>query len=210
MEAFSRNWPFVRGIHRSPVNSPHKGQWRWALMFSLIYVWMNDWVNNREAGDLRRYRAHYDFIVMNWKYVVILWCEAEGICSLMKMLLVCGAFISNLISLVISRSTIYLVIIYHDPSGLFQWRWDSDMLQCQRSNPEEYVRSHTWKKRAGSLSVRVSEPARDRSWKQDFLSNRKVFGAYAGQPYLALAKHSGSDFTAWSEVTACEISAKFR
>ena len=61
---FPRNWPFVRGIHRSPVNSPHKGQWRGALMFSLICVWINDWVNNREAGDLRRYRAHYDVIVM--------------------------------------------------------------------------------------------------------------------------------------------------
>ena len=61
---FPRNWPFVRGIHRSPVNSPHKGQWRGALMFSLICVWINDWVNNREAGDLRRHRAHHDFIVM--------------------------------------------------------------------------------------------------------------------------------------------------
>ena len=61
---FPRNWPFVRGIHRSPVNSPRKGQWRGALMFSLIYVWINDWVNNREAGDLRRYRAHSDVIVM--------------------------------------------------------------------------------------------------------------------------------------------------
>ena len=61
---FPRNWPFVRGIHRSPVNSPHKGQWRGALMFSLICVWINDWVNNREAGDLRRYRPHYDVIVM--------------------------------------------------------------------------------------------------------------------------------------------------
>ena len=61
---FPRNWPFVRGVHRSPVNSPHKGQWRGALMFSLICVWINDWVNNREAGDLRRYRAHYDVIVM--------------------------------------------------------------------------------------------------------------------------------------------------
>ena len=30
---FPRYWPFVRGIHRSPVNSPHKGQWREALMF---------------------------------------------------------------------------------------------------------------------------------------------------------------------------------
>ena len=43
----------MRGIHRSPVNSPHKGQWRGALIFSLICVWTNGWVNNREAGDLR-------------------------------------------------------------------------------------------------------------------------------------------------------------
>ena len=61
---FPRNWPFVRGIHRGPVNSPHKGQWRGALMFSFICVWINNWVNNREADDLRRYSAHYDVIVM--------------------------------------------------------------------------------------------------------------------------------------------------
>ena len=54
METFPRYWPFVRGIHRSPVNSPHKGQWRGALIFSLICVWINGWVNNREAGGLRR------------------------------------------------------------------------------------------------------------------------------------------------------------
>ena len=48
---FPRYWPFVRGIHRSPVNSPHKGQWRGALMFCLICVWINGWVNNREVGD---------------------------------------------------------------------------------------------------------------------------------------------------------------
>ena len=58
---FPRYW---RRIHRSSVNSPHKGQWRGALMFSLICVWINGWVNNREAGDLRRYRAHYDVTVM--------------------------------------------------------------------------------------------------------------------------------------------------
>ena len=61
---FPRYWPFVREIHWSPVNSPHKGQWRGALMFSLICVWKNGLVNNREAGDLRRYRAHYDVTVM--------------------------------------------------------------------------------------------------------------------------------------------------
>ena len=62
---FPGYWPFVRGIHRSPAHSPHKGQWRGALIFSLICVWINDWVNNREAGDLRRYRAHYDVTVMH-------------------------------------------------------------------------------------------------------------------------------------------------
>ena len=38
---FPRYWLFVRGIHRWPVNSPHKGQWRGVLMFSLIYAWTN-------------------------------------------------------------------------------------------------------------------------------------------------------------------------
>ena len=47
-----------------PVSSPHKVQWRGALMFSLICVWINDWVNNREAGDLRCHRGHYDVNVM--------------------------------------------------------------------------------------------------------------------------------------------------
>ena len=61
---FLRYWPFVRGIYRCQVNSPHIGQWRGALMFSLICIWTNGWVNNREAGDLIRYRAHYDVIVM--------------------------------------------------------------------------------------------------------------------------------------------------
>ena len=63
---FPRYWPFVRGIHRWPRRSPHKGQWRGALMFSLICAWINGWVNNREAGDLRRHRAYYDVSVMQY------------------------------------------------------------------------------------------------------------------------------------------------
>ena len=62
---FPRYWQFVRGIHRSPVNSPHKGQWRGALMFTLICARINGWVNNRKAGDLRRNHAHYDVSVMD-------------------------------------------------------------------------------------------------------------------------------------------------
>ena len=66
---FLRYWPFVRGIHRSPMNSPHKGQWRGALMFSLICAWINGWVNNGEASDIRHHRTHYDVIIMAWTYV---------------------------------------------------------------------------------------------------------------------------------------------
>ena len=62
---FPRYWPFVRGIHRSTVNSPHKGQWRGALTFSLICAWINGWSNNDDAGDWRRHREHYDVIVMH-------------------------------------------------------------------------------------------------------------------------------------------------
>ena len=65
MEHFPHYWPYVRAIHRSPVNFPRKGQWRGALIFSLTYAWINVWVNNHETGDLRRQRTHYDVIVMN-------------------------------------------------------------------------------------------------------------------------------------------------
>ena len=32
---FPRYWSFVQGIHRSPMNSPHKGQWCGVLLYSL-------------------------------------------------------------------------------------------------------------------------------------------------------------------------------
>ena len=57
--------PLCAGNSPVPVNSPHKGQWRGALMSSLICARISDWVNNREAGDLRRHRGHYDVIVMD-------------------------------------------------------------------------------------------------------------------------------------------------
>ena len=66
---FPRCWPFVRGIHRWSVDSPHKGQWRGTLMFSLICASTKNWTNNREAGDLRRYRIQDDATVMIWSEV---------------------------------------------------------------------------------------------------------------------------------------------
>ena len=82
---FPRYWPFVQGIQRSPVNSPHKGQWRGALVYSLICVWINGWENNREAGDLRCHRAHYDVIVIHagtlYQYVFYFILQNSSYCS---------------------------------------------------------------------------------------------------------------------------------
>ena len=65
METFSALLALSEGNHRSPVNSPHKGQWRGALMFSLIRAWINGWTNNQDAGDLSRHFTHYDVTAMS-------------------------------------------------------------------------------------------------------------------------------------------------
>ena len=57
-------WIHLLWMHSLVMNSPHKGQWRGALMFSLICTWTNGWVNNRDAGDLRCHRTHYNVTVM--------------------------------------------------------------------------------------------------------------------------------------------------
>ena len=64
MEAFSALLAFCVEIHRWPVKSPHKSQWRGALVFSMISAWTNSWASNGYAGDLRRHRAHYNVIVI--------------------------------------------------------------------------------------------------------------------------------------------------
>ena len=64
METLSALLALCVGNSPVPGDSPHKGQWRGALMFSLICARINGWINNREASDLRRHRAHYDVIVM--------------------------------------------------------------------------------------------------------------------------------------------------
>ena len=58
MKTFPRNGPFVREINLSPVISPNKGQWCGFDVFFDPRL-NNGWVNNREAGDLRRHRDHY-------------------------------------------------------------------------------------------------------------------------------------------------------
>ena len=69
----------MRGIYRSPANSPHKGQWRGALMFSLICAWTNSWTNKGDAGDLRGHRTHDDVTVtyLNYSHSVRHCCPAQ-------------------------------------------------------------------------------------------------------------------------------------
>ena len=64
MKHFRRHWPFVMGIHRSPVDSPHKGQCHGTAISSLIRAWTNGWANTRDAGDWRRHQAYYDVTVV--------------------------------------------------------------------------------------------------------------------------------------------------
>ena len=65
METFSASLAFVREVHPLPVDCPHKGQW---LLFSLICAYTNGRINNRDAGDLKNHRAHYNVIVMECCY----------------------------------------------------------------------------------------------------------------------------------------------
>ena len=66
METFSALLALCAGNSPVPGEFPALRPWQWrgALIFSLICVWINGWVNNRESGDLRHHRAHYDVTVM--------------------------------------------------------------------------------------------------------------------------------------------------
>ena len=77
--------------HLSPLNSPHKGQSRRALMFSLICVWINGWVNNRVAGNSIRYQAHYDVILMSKKCI----CSWKIMWILLHLMTSCLNLINN-------------------------------------------------------------------------------------------------------------------
>ena len=55
---FPNDWPFARGIHRSPVDSPHKGPVTISLMLSLMLTWTRCWTNSQVAIDFRCHVAY--------------------------------------------------------------------------------------------------------------------------------------------------------
>ena len=68
---FPPYWPFVRGIHRSPVNSPHKGQWRGALMFFFHLC-----LNNRLGKQWRGWWFDTPLCPL-WRHCNVLWDRAQ-------------------------------------------------------------------------------------------------------------------------------------
>ena len=96
--------PWCGGIHRWPVNSPLKGQWRGAFIFPLICAWTHGWANNGDAGDLIRHPDHYDVTVMwpatcwlqttNSEPTVIRMCRFSA--SLLLVHFIDNAFINTL------------------------------------------------------------------------------------------------------------------
>ena len=65
-EHFPRYWPFYEGNPLATGGFPSQ---RLMTMFSVIYAWTNGWGNNRDVGDLRHGRAHYDVTVLGWKII---------------------------------------------------------------------------------------------------------------------------------------------
>ena len=63
METFSALLA-ICAANSSVIGEFPAGKLRGALVFSLIWAWMNGRVKTREAGDLRRHWAHYDVTVM--------------------------------------------------------------------------------------------------------------------------------------------------
>ena len=70
-------------------------------MFSLVCVWINGWVNNHEAGDLKRYRVHYDITVMDSQLAALI--RTVSLCTCFYLLIdnalpICAMFVLRIYS----------------------------------------------------------------------------------------------------------------
>ena len=69
METFPRYWPFALGIHRSPVNFPHKCQRRGTLMFALICAWINPPSDSTKANRVGAITFEQHEQAYQWQYL---------------------------------------------------------------------------------------------------------------------------------------------
>ena len=73
METFSALLALCAGNSPVPGQFPAQRPMVWSFDVSLMCTRINGWVNNGEAGDLKRHRAHYDSIVM--KEMIRFYCH---------------------------------------------------------------------------------------------------------------------------------------
>ena len=115
MEPFSALLALCAGDSPATGEFPHKGQWRGVLMFSLICASINGWVNNREAGDLRPHRTHYDVTVTKqerlWGTYIEFWTTWP-----LRHFQITGFFSKGSI---VDKSTLFKEMV---------WRWMIDRL----------------------------------------------------------------------------------
>ena len=126
-----------------------KSQWCGTLMFSLIYAWINGWVNNREAGDLRRHGALYDVNVM-YKTRLIpseLLCSCSVITSLLHFLHMRRVFSNSFLSLPLGLRDCRDTLAGHEYNGDISvtkdgatcQRWDHQVWNLQeQTSPLHY------------------------------------------------------------------------
>ena len=79
----------MKEIHRSPVDSSHKGEWRGGLIISLICAYINGWANNRNADLMIRHCAHYDITVWT-KFHTIRRSYDNGSSLFLYVISICG------------------------------------------------------------------------------------------------------------------------
>ena len=84
METFSALLSLCAG--NSPATGEFPAQRPVTRSFDSVFfncAWINGWVNNSDAGDLRRHRAHYDVNVMKMKHYAVPILRAMHIMSSM-------------------------------------------------------------------------------------------------------------------------------
>ena len=124
---FPRYWSFVRGIHRFPVNSPHKGQWCGALIFFLICTRINGWVNKwwdwwfeTPSRPFRRHRNGDSVMIPLTSSVSAparsVFFYAHGVASL------------NFVVGTLSDTAGLMWFIYAYSLGLLHWHWGNHII----------------------------------------------------------------------------------
>ena len=140
-------WPFVRGIHRSPVDSLRKGQWRAALKLSLICAWTNGWANIRDADDFRYHRDHYDVAVkLKIFHCLPMAAGRDGICSLAS------------VKTALVFETLQDVLLTHfPPSAVNMRQWNGSALVQIMARHQAITRTNADLLSIGPLGTNFSE-----------------------------------------------------